>query len=302
MSECDEHCVQLALYLDGELDDHEKRAFEAHIRNCLACRNRFNRERRFLGHLQRTAPLHTTPKELRSQITSLICETPLDSNLGQARKSLLVPPTRLSKVRLITKHFHIAAVLTSLLVIAGLWGAAQIINPSQSLTFAAIAVDAHHRYSLGRLPLEMSSDSPSKISRWFDGKVAFSLKLPNYQEISGQENLYSLKGARLIGFEKDYVAYVAYEMGQHPISLVVTSSDKTKPEGGEQIPSKGLVFHYETIAGLNVITWVHRGLTYALVSDLDERGQQSCLVCHQGAKDENIIGNLDAIGPTVIAR
>jgi hypothetical protein len=26
-------------------------------------------------------------------------------------------------------------------------------------------------------------------------------------------------------------------------------------------------------------------LTYALVSDLEERGQQSCIVCHQGAQD-----------------
>jgi hypothetical protein len=38
-----------------------------------------------------------------------------------------------------------------------------------------------------------------------------------------------------------------------------------------------------------VITWSDRGLTYALVSDLDERGQQSCIVCHEGTKDRDFI-------------
>ncbi len=35
-----------------------------------------------------------------------------------------------------------------------------------------------------------------------------------------------------------------------------------------------------------------RGLTYALVSDLEERGQQSCTVCHQGTKDQDFIAPL----------
>jgi hypothetical protein len=33
-------------------------------------------------------------------------------------------------------------------------------------------------------------------------------------------------------------------------------------------------------------------LTYALVSDLEERGQQSCLVCHAGTKDRDFIEGL----------
>jgi hypothetical protein len=41
-----------------------------------------------------------------------------------------------------------------------------------------------------------------------------------------------------------------------------------------------------------VITWSDRGLTYALVSDLEERGQHSCIVCHQGTKDQDFISNL----------
>ena len=111
----------------------------------------------------------------------------------------------------------------------------------------------------------------------------------HYQESSGQEKLYTLEGARLVSFRDVYAAYVSYQMSAHPISLVITSDSVAHPSGGEEISAKGLMFHYDAIKGLKVITWSDRGLTYALVSDLEERGQQSCIVCHQGTKDRDFI-------------
>jgi anti-sigma factor RsiW len=117
------------------------------------------------------------------------------------------------------------------------------------------------------------------------------VKLPNYQESSGQEKLYTLEGARLVGYQDDYAAYVAYQMKNRPISLVITA-DGIAASGGEEITARGLTFHYDSIRGLKVITWSDGGLTYALVSDLEERGQQSCVVCHQGTKDQDFISPL----------
>lgn len=297
-SSCDSCRVQLGLYLDGELDKKEKRVIEVHLQDCRACREIFNRERWFLECLQRSAPLYVAPDSLRQQVSSIIDEPPVVSPPPlSARPQPLGLFSWLRSIRVVTRHFATAVI--GLLVLVGLWGIVQMVNPAQSMTFAAVAVDTHQRHTLGRLPLELVSDSPDQISSWFNGKVPFSLKLPNYQEASGQHKLYNLKGARLIGFNNDYAAYVAYQMGQHPISLVVTSSANAEPEGGEKIASKGLIIHYDTMAGLKVITWSHRGLTYALVSDLEERGQQSCLVCHQGTKDKDFIGNLGMIGLSV---
>ena len=115
------------------------------------------------------------------------------------------------------------------------------------------------------------------------------MKLPSYQESSGQEILYTLEGGRLVNFQNDYAAYVSYHMKDRPISLVITLELLAQPSGGEEIASKGLMFHFNAIDGLKVITWSDRGLTYALVSDLDERGHQSCIVCHQGTKDQDFI-------------
>ncbi|HEY6660958.1 MAG TPA: hypothetical protein VI031_07440, partial [Pyrinomonadaceae bacterium] len=162
-------------------------------------------------------------------------------------------------------------------------------STAQPSIFALMAADTHLRHTRGQLPLEMESASPHDISEWFAGKVKFSVKLPNYQESSGQEKLYTLEGARLVGFQNDYAAYVAYRMADRPITLVITSDSMARPSGGEQIASRGLTFHYNAIDGLKVLTWSDRGLTYALVSDLDERGQKSCIVCHQGTKDQDFI-------------
>jgi hypothetical protein len=96
----------------------------------------------------------------------------------------------------------------------------------------------------------------------------------------------------LVGFKDDYAAYVAYQMKGKPISLVITSDAVAQPAGGEEIKARGLTFHYNAIHGLKVITWSDRGLTYALVSDLEERGQESCIVCHQGTKDQDFIAPL----------
>jgi len=152
-----------------------------------------------------------------------------------------------------------------------------------------MAADTHQRHIRGQLPLELVSDVPEQISNWFAGKVPFTVKLPNYQESSGQEKTYRLEGARLVGYKNDYAAYVAYQMRTRPISLVVTSDRVAQPTDGEEIVAKGITFHYNSINGLKVLTWSDHGLTYALVSDLEERGQQSCVVCHQGVKDKDFI-------------
>ncbi|MGH9827857.1 MAG: hypothetical protein ACREDR_31950, partial [Blastocatellia bacterium] len=83
-----------------------------------------------------------------------------------------------------------------------------------------------------------------------------------------------------------------YKMRQQPISLLVTADAVAPPSRGEEIVSKGITFHYDSINDLKVITWSHQGLTYALVSNLEERGQQSCMVCHQGTKDKDFLEDL----------
>lgn len=297
MNECDHIRAQLAFYLDDEIQGDERAALETHLRGCEACRRHFDSERRFLDVIRRSRPFHSAPPELRARVERTLSDTPSPhvaspALRGRLRRSLRGAASAAS-ARIHPRHIAGAAVL-SVALFVGLWGVAQYqkrdLHPPSE--FACMAVDTHQRHLRRQLPLEIVSDEPERISAWFAGKVSFSVKLPNYQESSGQEKLYTLEGARLVAYRNDYAAYVAYQMGMQSISLVVTSEGVAEPSGGEEISSKGLTFHYDSIQGLKVITWADRGLTYALVSDLEERGQQSCIVCHQGTKDQDFIEGL----------
>jgi hypothetical protein len=55
--------------------------------------------------------------------------------------------------------------------------------------------------------------------------------------------------------------------------------------GGETYVSGKLQFHFSSESGLKLITWRDRGLSYALVSDIQVAGALSCIVC-QGATED----------------
>jgi len=281
LKNCEDIRGRLTLYLDNELQGDERATVEAHLSDCESCAAIFTRELNFLNAVRESGPLHVASPELRAKVE--------ESLSGRQSATPSTPRGRSAQ-----RHRWLiatAAGLTVLLLPLLLWRLVRQNPPSISRpsSFALMAADTHLRHLRGQLPLEMETANPREVSLWFANKVNFSVQLPNYQESSGQDKLYTLEGARLVGYQNDYAAYVAYRMKDRPISLVITSDSVARPSGGEEIASKGLKFHYNAIDGLKVITWSDRGLTYALVSDLDERGQQSCIVCHEGTKDHDFI-------------
>jgi anti-sigma factor (TIGR02949 family) len=298
MTECASIREQIAFLLDGELERGDRERLERHLGGCPGCRAALEAERAFLERVRGAAPLYAAPPELRARVEAVLADAPGPCGTPERlrRRVLGMLAGRAVAARWEKRQLRVAAVAAVLLVLAAgaIVGRMRALDLRRRTTseFALMAVDAHVRYVRGQLPLEVATGSAARISLWFDGKVPFGLRLPNYQEASGQERLYELEGARLVGFKGDYAAYVAYRMGTRPISLVVTSSAVAEPYGGEEIVSRGLLFHYDAIDGLKVITWSDHGLTYALVSDLEERGQQSCVICHQGTRDRDFIETL----------
>ena len=277
MNQCDQIRNQIAFYLDDELEGGERAELDAHLRACEPCREVFTRKQRLLESVRENRPLYSAPESLRSRVEEMLSAAP------PAHETPAKLRHRIQRLLQINGSDRggvaYARGITAFVAVALLigWGVAEYLK-SRSRTpshFAMMAVTTHQRHLRDQLPLEITSDLPEQISKWFVGKVPFSVELPNYQESSGQEKLYSLEGARLVGYNDGYAAYVAYQMQKRPISLVVTREDVARPSGGEEIVSRGLTFHYDSIQGLKVITWSDRGLTYALVSDLEERGQQS---------------------------
>ncbi|GIX48450.1 MAG: hypothetical protein KatS3mg131_2661 [Candidatus Tectimicrobiota bacterium] len=267
----DEHVRHhIPLYLDDELQEDERQAFEAHIRCCVSCRAALDRERWLVEQLRQARPCYRAPQELRDQVTSLLRR--------ERRASRRLP--------------QIAVLLAAMVVMGGgaLWLAlrARPAAPTHPSAFALAAVEAHQRYTRGQLPLDIVSDSPAEISAWFAGRLPFNLKLPNYPEAPGQSKPYEVVGGRLLGFQQNYAAYVVYRLRNRPISLLITAATVAQPSGGEVIPWQGLEFHFAAIHGWKVLTWMDNGLTYVLVSDFEERGQASCIVCHASTYDQRV--------------
>jgi len=286
-NDCEQIRDRIILYLDDELESAECVDLKKHLDTCRHCRAIFESERAFLESVRGVRILQTASAELRERAREILAGSDVSNAMAASQNKKLKRHHWLRPGYLIP----IAAVV----LVAFAVGVSRFVGfkprpePLGLSEFARMAADAHLRHIQGQLPLEISSEVPEKISDWFSGKVPFVLRLPNYQEASGQEKLYQLEGARLVGFKSDYAAYIAYQMATRPISLVVTSEAVAQPAGGEEILANGITFHFNSINGLKVITWSDRGLTYALVSDLEERGQRSCVVCHQGTKDQNLI-------------
>lgn len=285
MRKCEDIRGRLTLYLDGELQGDERATVEAHLSECDSCASLFARELSFLKEVRESRPLHVASPELRARVQEVL----------NKRQAVVGAERSPRTARTQSRFGWVVAIAAGLLVVLLpiiVWRMVRVTetpSATRPSSFALMAAGAHLRHMRGQLPLEMESTSPQDVSAWFSNKVNFRVKLPNYQESSGQEKLYTLEGARLVGYQNDYAAYVAYQMANRHISLVITSDSVAKPSGGEEIDARGLKFHYNAIDGLKVLTWSDRGLTYALVSDLDERGQQSCIVCHQGTKDQDLI-------------
>jgi len=284
MSKCTDIRSRLNLFLDNELQGDERVDFEYHLRECQSCRSFAQAETRFLDTIRTTDPLYVASSELTARVRSILQLSNKDSLDRSVHSGLSERHRAIATIA--------AAALLLLLLPILIWRARDREPRSSASSFALMAADTHLRHIRGQLPLEMMSTEPREVSEWFINKVDFRVKIPNYQEAPGLEKLYTMEGARLVAYKNDYAAYVAYRMNDHPISLVITSDSVGQTSGGEEIKAKGLVFHYNAIHGLKVLTWSDRGLTYALVSDLEERGQQSCVVCHQNIKEQDFIAPL----------
>lgn len=270
---CDAARRLVSPYLDGELVGEDRAAFAAHVAACGACRRALADEEAVVDAVRRTI------------------ERPRASEALRARVEAVLQAERRRRLRRDAVAAALAIALVVTMGVAGTWrvkavdGPVPVPAPDPADDLAALTADTHLRYTRGQLPLEVDSSRPDAVSAFFAGRVPFHLALPDYPVGPGETKPYRLLGGRLVSFRKDYAAYVAYRMGDRPISLLVTSAGLAQPSGGETVGFGSLVFHQRSVRGLKVITWTDKGLTYSLASDLSVRGAQSCTVCH-GSPEE----------------
>jgi anti-sigma factor RsiW len=296
MSHCEECRSRIDFYLDDELRGDELRSFQSHVNNCAECRKELEVRRTFLEKIRSSRPLYEASEEFRDRISQLLdLEEPVTPRARPAFKRRLEdirldtetvapPPKRRTWARPLTA---IAASLFLVASVAVFWKMAE--RQRKVNSFVDMAVTTHERQVSGRLPIELSSSSEAEVTDWFASKVPFRFRLPSYSQGQKQKDLYKLLGARLVAFKNDYAAYVAYRIGDQPISLLVTSTARAVASGGDSTVSDGITFHSHRKDNLQVITWSVHNLTYAIVSNVAVKGRQSCVICHTDPKDKDLL-------------
>jgi anti-sigma factor RsiW len=292
MKPCDHDAVQILLYVDNELRGDELAAFEAHLRDCAACRETVAQERRFLDELHSAQPLYPTPAELRAHVEKILLDQPVYTAPPDLRARVR---KILDRPRFLWSRWHTFQAIAVVALFAIVFGLAFLRRSAHS-ELADLAIKAHKRYVGGELALEVRSASPQIVSDWVNGRMPLHLKLPAYDEMPELVHPVQLKGGGLLRFRKSGAAYVVYHVRHRPVSLIAVSSSISKPSGGKRVDMKPLSFYYDSVDGYNVITWLSKSglVTYAMISDGGELPQQSCIVCHasSSASDRNLMSRL----------
>jgi anti-sigma factor (TIGR02949 family) len=219
----------LDAYLDRELDAESTAAVREHVRMCASCRRQLA-EREALARLVRSAPYYSAPDRLRARV------------LAQSNRS--------NSMRRVLTWAVAAALVLSVGAGMTLWRPAS----SRGDAVADDVVNSHVRSLMANHLFDVESTDLHTVKPWFLGKLDFS---PPVVDLASN-------GFPLIGGRLDYVggrpvAALVYRRQKHTINVFVS------PEGGD--PSSHDVAL--PVRGFNVRHWIHNGMSFWAVSDLN---------------------------------
>jgi anti-sigma factor RsiW len=263
MNDCANIRDRLHAYIDGELQPAEVLAVEAHLLDCRSCAAEYDVLRTVTDTVRGARPLYDVPPQLQADAVKMFARQ------GRVRRAVV-------------------RVLAAALAIGVCWSVFTVWRQrSESVQFTTFAAGTHRKFARSLLPLDLVTANADEVNRWLERRVPFHIVLPNYPAKDNTAKPYHLNGIRLVNYGSRDAAFVAYEMNGRPISLLIASADRVKPSGGETAMSGSLAFHFERHDGLQTIAWTDRGLTYALVSDIDAPPEKSCVVCHGSIEERS---------------
>src|SRR2546425_1103262 len=243
-------------YLDGELSAREALDIQAHLERCLDCAALYRNEKLFLDLLKGSLPVPVASDGLRQGVRKVV-EAAGQEKRSRKRFRLLAVPS-------------LALTVVALLVISTL---SLEKKPLQDLV--DVAVNTHQGYLNDNLPLDIKSNDPIQVVRWFEKRINFPISL-------GQEPVKNLRlrGGRLVEFQGKDAVFLAYEMGQHRLSLLMTTSEGVNLSGAEGFNLEQTRFYQSANHGFQTLSWAQEGLAYVIVSEKQELNKQACMVCH----------------------
>jgi anti-sigma factor RsiW len=240
---CPEADTFLYAYVDGELTGGDRQAYEVHLRSCPICTEASHMQARFKAAVRGHLPRPALPVGLRTRIEHALAAAP--------------SPRRRWLWQSHPRAFTIGAAAAAAVVLL-------VANTQRSARSPVLeqAVSTFHH----DLPLDVLSESCSKVSDWFRGKLDFALG-PAAASASAR-----CQGGRLINVRDRLGAYVAYQIpAGHRLGVMVAPSDSEPLAGTRQRTLHGRHAFVDRQRGVSTVTFREPGgLDYVFTADLDE--------------------------------
>ena len=223
---------KLDAFVDLELPAAELRDFQSHLRGCAACsaeavaRQRLKSQTRLAG--QRFSPSAEFEKRM----------------LG-AR------PARTARWSWMPAFATAAA---AIILVAGF---VMFNRRAGGHELVSQLVDQHVATMASANPVDVVSTDSHNVKPWFQGKVPFSVDMPN---LEGSQ--FTLVGGKVSYFEQNPAAQLVFAVRQHRISVfVIRETSETARLGEDAGPNRRL--------GFNTQSWTEDGLRYFAISDVN---------------------------------
>jgi len=237
---CQETEKLLHGYVDGELDLSRTLELEEHLQTCSAC-----------------AQAHRGLESLRTAIRSGSCyyEPPADL---QARIHKAIQGVDRDGPTVRSHRLGLLAAAASLVVVAlAGWGLLHLLSgrtEAPGLTEELLAAHIRSQMLMDHL-IDVKSSNQHTVKPWFNGKLDFS---PQVVDLADQG--FTLVGGRLDYVDQRPVAAVVYERHKHVLNLFTWPSDQNSLSAPATL----------TRQGYHLLSWKGAGMTYWVVSDLNE--------------------------------
>ena len=193
---CEEARSLFSPYIDSELEPSVENAIDHHLISCHSCQEFYEEHNKIEAALKKY----------------LTTDSDVQRAWRQAKGRIM---NRSSRWERVSRNSGLATLAILLLVVG--WFA----RNTQSHDLFKAAYANHVKYVSDELPLNLFSHSAQEVEEYFQGKLPFDVKVPEF--MAG--NNVQLIGARLCHIKKMPVAYLVYHVDNKPVSLFIMDQE-----------------------------------------------------------------------------